>query len=249
MISVTPSVAKKIETPPPEVTWALTSGAVQTGFRKIDGKTLYVYADPILRDDKAAGALAVFLDASDLKVAEWERWRFNGIRFLVLAAVLALIALLVVRISLTQPLAKMARWSVPEATRPEATERCRSIVRWCSISNRPYRVLMGESKALMVQLPLWGSTHTHFVRECESWEWTGVGSGSVDENVIDAKGVNAVLRRARVGARRGRSGHHRCGRGGGLRHLDRARERPRVPEAGTTEQRDQHDPQAGELTA
>ena len=112
MISVTPSVGKQmIETPPPEVTWALTSGAVQTGFRKLDGKTLYVYADPILRDDKATGALVVFLDASDLKVAEWERWRFNGIRFLVLAAVLALIALLVVRMSLTQPLAKMARWT------------------------------------------------------------------------------------------------------------------------------------------
>jgi trehalose 6-phosphate synthase len=111
MISVTPSVSKVIETPPPEVTWALTSGAVQTGFRKLDGKTLYVYADPILRDDKATGALAVFLDASDLKVAEWERWRFNAIRFLVLAAVLALIALLVVRMSLTQPLAKMARWT------------------------------------------------------------------------------------------------------------------------------------------
>ena len=111
MISVTPSVAKQIETPPPEVTWALTSGAVQTGFRKLDGKTLYVYADPILRDDKAAGALVVFLDASDLKIAEWERWRFNAIRFVVLAAVLALIALLVVRMSLTQPLAKMARWT------------------------------------------------------------------------------------------------------------------------------------------
>jgi len=111
LISVTPAVAKRIENPPPEVTWALTSGAVQTGFRKLDGKTLYVYADPILRDDKATGALAVFLDASDLKVAEWERWRFNAIRFLVLAAVLALIALLVVRMSLTQPLAKMARWT------------------------------------------------------------------------------------------------------------------------------------------
>ncbi len=110
MISVTPSVGKQmIETPPPEVTWALTSGAVQTGIRKLDGKTLYVYADPILRDDKATGALVVFLDASDLKMAEWERWRFNVIRFVVLAIVLALIALLVVRMSLTQPLAKMAR--------------------------------------------------------------------------------------------------------------------------------------------
>jgi trehalose-6-phosphate synthase len=111
LISATPDVAKQLENPPPEVTWALTSGAVQTGFRKLDGKTLYVYADPIVREDKPAGALVVFLDASDLKTQEWELWRINAIRFLVLAVVLALIALLVVRMSLTQPLAKMARWT------------------------------------------------------------------------------------------------------------------------------------------
>ncbi len=111
LIAATPDVAKQLENPPPEVTWALTSGAVQTGIRQLDGKMRYIYADPILRDDKATGALVVFLDASDLKTAEWERWRFNAIRFLVLALALALIALLVVRMSLTQPLAKMARWT------------------------------------------------------------------------------------------------------------------------------------------
>jgi trehalose-6-phosphate synthase/HAMP domain-containing protein len=111
LIVATPDVAKLLENPPPQVTWALTSGAVQTGFRQLDGRTLYVYADPILRDDKATAALAVFLDASDLKIQEWERWRFNAIRFAVLAVVLALIALLVVRMSLTRPLAKMARWT------------------------------------------------------------------------------------------------------------------------------------------
>jgi trehalose-6-phosphate synthase len=111
LISATPDVAKQLENPPPEVTWALTSGAVQTGFRKLDGKTLYIYADPIVREDKPAGALVVFLDASDLKTQEWELWRINAIRFLVLAVVLALMALVVVRMSLTQPLAKMARWT------------------------------------------------------------------------------------------------------------------------------------------
>jgi trehalose 6-phosphate synthase len=108
----TPDVTKQFESsPPPEVTWALTAGSAKTGFRRLDGKTLYVYADVVVRDDKAIGAVAVFLDASDIKSAEWERWRFNAVRFLVLALVLALMALLVVRMSLTQPLAKMARWT------------------------------------------------------------------------------------------------------------------------------------------
>ncbi len=111
LIAATPQVAKQLENPPPEATWALTSGAVQTGFRKVGGTLRYVYADPIVRDDKSAGALVVFLDASDLQTAEWELWRFNAIRFVVLALALALIAIVVVRMSLTQPLAKMARWT------------------------------------------------------------------------------------------------------------------------------------------
>jgi trehalose 6-phosphate synthase len=111
LIVATPDVTKQLENPPPEATWALTSGAVQTGFRKVGGTMRYVYADPILREDKPAGALVIFLDASDLETAEWELWRLNAIRFVVLAVALALIALLVVRMSLTQPLAKMARWT------------------------------------------------------------------------------------------------------------------------------------------
>ena len=111
LIAATPDVTRQLENPPPEATWALTSGAVQTGFRKVGGTMRYVYADPILREDKPSGALVIFLDASDLQTAEWELWRLNAIRFVVLAVALALIALLVVRMSLTQPLAKMARWT------------------------------------------------------------------------------------------------------------------------------------------
>ena len=111
LIAATPDVTKQLENPPPEATWALTSGAVQTGFRKVGGTMRYVYADPILREDKPSGALVIFLDASDLQTQEWELWRLNAIRFVVLAVALALIALLVVRMSLTQPLAKMARWT------------------------------------------------------------------------------------------------------------------------------------------
>src|SRR4030095_2966337 len=43
--------------------------------------------------------------------AEWRLWRDNGIRFLVLVVVLSGIALLIVRITVVQPLTKMARWT------------------------------------------------------------------------------------------------------------------------------------------
>ncbi len=111
LIVATPDLAPAQETPTPEVTRALTAGTVHKGFRKLAGRRVFVYANPIVREDKPAGALAIFLDASDMSSAEWMLWRDNGLRFLVLAAVLSLIALLVVRMSITRPLAKMARWT------------------------------------------------------------------------------------------------------------------------------------------
>ena len=111
LVTATPEMSLALPASLPEVTEAMTSGAVQKGLRSLNGRPVYVYATPLLRDDKPAGALAVFLDASDLKRSEWERWQFNAIRFVVLAVVLSLIAWLVVRLSITRPLDKMARWT------------------------------------------------------------------------------------------------------------------------------------------
>jgi trehalose-6-phosphate synthase len=111
LMTATPEIALALPPSLPEVTEAMTSGTVQKGLRSLNGRQVYVYATPLLRDDKPSGALAVFLDASDLHRSEWERWQFNAIRFLVLALVLSVIAWLVVRISITRPLAKMAGWT------------------------------------------------------------------------------------------------------------------------------------------
>ncbi len=111
LVTATPEMSLALPPSLPEVTEAMTSGTVQKGLRSLNGRQVYVYATPLLRDDKPAGALAVFLDAAELGRSEWERWRFNAIRFLVLALVLSLIAWLIVRMSITRPLARMAGWT------------------------------------------------------------------------------------------------------------------------------------------
>ena len=110
-IAATPDVATLLPTSLPEVTEALSTGAVQKGFSTLGGKAVYLYASPLMRDDKPAGAVVVFLDASYIVAAEWERWRYNAVRFLVLGAVLSLTAWLLVRFSITRPMAKMAHWT------------------------------------------------------------------------------------------------------------------------------------------
>jgi trehalose 6-phosphate synthase len=111
LMAATPEISLALPPSLPEVTEAVSSGSVQNGLRSLNGRPVYVYATPLARDDRPAGAVAIFLDAGYLDRAEWERWRFNAIRFAVLAVALSLIAWLAVRLSITRPMARMARWT------------------------------------------------------------------------------------------------------------------------------------------
>jgi trehalose 6-phosphate synthase len=111
LVAVTPDLAKVLPPSLPEITEAITGDSVQKGFRNINEKKTYVYATPLYREDQPAGALAIFLDASHLDAAEGELWRYNAIRFLVLAVVVSLVTFFLVRISITHPMAKMAEWT------------------------------------------------------------------------------------------------------------------------------------------
>ena len=95
----------------PEITESLAMDAIRYGFRVIDGRPVYVYATPIDRNERPIGALAVILDASQLAASERALWRQNALRFAVLAVVLSGITVLLLRLSVTRPMAKMAEWT------------------------------------------------------------------------------------------------------------------------------------------
>ena len=95
----------------PEITESLAMDAIRYGFREIDGRPVYVYATPIDRNERPIGALAVILDASQLAASERALWGQNALRFVVLAVVLSGITVLLLRLSVTRPIAKMAEWT------------------------------------------------------------------------------------------------------------------------------------------
>jgi trehalose-6-phosphate synthase len=112
LIGATPDVAPLLPASLPEVTETLATGVAQKGFSALGGKAVYLYASPVvLRDDRPAGAVVVFLDATFLAALERERWRYNAVRVLVLGVVLSLIAWLLVRFGITRPMARMATWT------------------------------------------------------------------------------------------------------------------------------------------
>src|SRR5437867_5357679 len=107
----TPDIAPSLPPSLPEVTDAVANDVVSQGFRVVGVRRAYVYATPLTRDDRAVGALVVILDAAHLEGAAWNLWWSNALRFLALALVVSLIALVVVRSSVTQPMAKMSEWT------------------------------------------------------------------------------------------------------------------------------------------
>jgi trehalose 6-phosphate synthase len=111
LMVATPDVAPILPPSLPAVTEAISRNEVSQGFRLLHDRQTYVYATPLVRDDRPVGALAVVLDASHLEQAEWELWRANALRFLVLALVVSLVALVVVRTSITQPMVRMSEWT------------------------------------------------------------------------------------------------------------------------------------------
>ncbi len=111
LILATPDLAPVLPPSLPEVTEAISQNAVSQGFRLVGERRVYVYATPLVRDDRPVGALTVVLDATHLEAAEWGLWQSNAIRFLVLALVVSLIAFLIVKSSVTQPMAKMSEWT------------------------------------------------------------------------------------------------------------------------------------------
>ncbi len=111
LILATPDLAPVLPPSLPEVTEAISQNAVSRGFRLVGDRRVYVYATPLAHDDRPVGALAVVLDATHLEAAEWSLWRYNALRFLVLALVVSLIALLIVKSSITRPMARMSEWT------------------------------------------------------------------------------------------------------------------------------------------
>jgi trehalose 6-phosphate synthase len=95
----------------PEVTEALSTDSPRKGFRQLEERRVYVYATPLSRSDRPAGALVVFLDASHLADAERTLWQQNAIRFAVLALLLSGITVLLVQVSVARPMARMAEWT------------------------------------------------------------------------------------------------------------------------------------------
>jgi trehalose 6-phosphate synthase len=110
LLAATPALAPQLVPPPALVAEVLAAGQEAGDFITLGNRQTYVFALPLRPQDRVAGALVLFHDASYIQDRTRAIWRHNFIRLLVLALLISLTTLAIVRWTLIGPIARMAEW-------------------------------------------------------------------------------------------------------------------------------------------
>jgi trehalose 6-phosphate synthase len=110
LLASTADLEPQIAGSDPQIALVLEEGRPAGGFARNAKGRIYSYASPLLLDKETIGVLTLFHDASYIDVRLAEIWRHNLLRFLILAVLVVAITLIVVRWSITGPIAQMAGW-------------------------------------------------------------------------------------------------------------------------------------------
>lgn len=110
VIAITPGLAMTFSKAPQLVTTVESSNQAAGEFTKLNGSSSHVYVLPMHQQDAVAGALLVAHDASYIGAQRRHLWRETFSRILIQMVVIALCTLIIVRWSLTRPIARAAQW-------------------------------------------------------------------------------------------------------------------------------------------
>ena len=110
IMASTPDLEPYIQQPLPQAVSSITGKRSVHGFIDINGKQTYIYTVPLSAEDKLIGSLALFHDASYIDVRLEGIWKHNVLRSLTLSILIVVITLLIVKWSITGPIARFAEW-------------------------------------------------------------------------------------------------------------------------------------------
>lgn len=109
-LAITSRVRSQLTRCPALVTQAAAANSARGDFFTLGETTMHLYARPLHRDEAVVGAIAILHDASYIEARSSGLWRETSQRLLVQALFIAFISLLVVRASITKPIARTAEW-------------------------------------------------------------------------------------------------------------------------------------------
>jgi alpha,alpha-trehalose-phosphate synthase [UDP-forming] len=110
LVAETPGLTRVIRTQPAVVAEAIADNHGEAEFTRSAEASLHIYVLPLHRDDGVIGGLAVVQDTGYIAAQTRLLWRDTFLRVLVQMVIIALITLLIIRWSLSGPIARAARW-------------------------------------------------------------------------------------------------------------------------------------------
>ncbi len=111
LLAVTPALAEQFTICPSNVKVAMARNQGMGAYGRRDGVLLHIYALPVRgQDSDIVGGVAIVDDAGYIEEARREMWRQTFLRVLLEALFIALVTLLILRWSVTRPVARAAQW-------------------------------------------------------------------------------------------------------------------------------------------
>jgi trehalose 6-phosphate synthase len=105
-LAITSGLASDVTAPPAAVTGSVQTGRNHEGYSHSRGKRMHVFALPLSRDGERLGAIAVFHDVAFIEAPVWR----HALTGLVQTLLIFGLTLLVVHLSLRQPLRHLTQW-------------------------------------------------------------------------------------------------------------------------------------------
>ena len=110
-IAITPALAKLMEGAPPAVVQAVRDDRAEAQFTRAGTASIHIYAVPLHNSrDQIEGGLAIVNDTGYIAAQTRRVWRETFLRVLAEMVLIALVTLLILRWSLSGPIARAAQW-------------------------------------------------------------------------------------------------------------------------------------------
>src|SRR6202140_2213480 len=110
LVAISPSLAKTLTVSPPAVSRAVSEDREESSYDRLGDIPIHILAVPVRRQDEVVGGLAIVHDVSYIRAQSLLVWRQTFFRVLAQVFLIVFITLLIVRWSITGPIARAALW-------------------------------------------------------------------------------------------------------------------------------------------
>jgi trehalose-6-phosphate synthase/uncharacterized membrane protein affecting hemolysin expression len=110
LVAITPALAKTLTVSPPTISQAINDSRERAAYDRLGDRPIHILAMPVRHQDEIVGGLAIVQDVSYIRAQSLQVWRETFVRVLVQVLLIVFITLLIVRWSITGPIARAAQW-------------------------------------------------------------------------------------------------------------------------------------------